>query len=52
MDDASEKITRYQMLLDCFRSGQISAWQMQQHMDEDPGFRTFMTSRVMPIERR
>lgn len=35
-------MNRYQLLLACFRSGQMSAAQMQEHMRVDPAFAAFV----------
>jgi len=42
MDTPENRTLRYQLLLDCFRTGQMNERQMQRHMAEDDAFRKFV----------
>lgn len=36
----------YELLLACFRSGQMNAAQLQEHMRDDPAFAAWVKERV------
>jgi len=36
----------YELLLACFRSGQMNAAQLQEHMRDDPAFAEYVRARV------
>lgn len=42
MNALDGQILRYRLLLECFRSGQMSERQMQAHMAGDAAFRAFV----------
>lgn len=42
-------MTPYDALLACYRSGQMSARQMQEHMREDPGFAAYVKQELERI---
>lgn len=41
-DTPKDRKLHYQLLLDCFRTGQMNDRQIQQHMAEDEAFRDFV----------
>lgn len=43
-------MTTYELLLACFRSGQMSAAQMQSHMAADIDFANFVKNAVRSLE--
>ena len=42
MNASDGQVLQYRLLLECFRSGQMSERQMQAHMAGDAGFRAFV----------
>ena len=45
-DPSEDRKLRFQLLLDCFRTGQMNEKQLQQHMAEDEAFRAFVLAAV------
>lgn len=52
MSPSEPSVLRYEMLMECFRSGQMNERQMQQHMAEDSGFREFVLKRLQAEDER
>jgi hypothetical protein len=46
MSASDGQILQYRLLLECFRSGQMSERQMQAHMADDADFRAFVLESV------
>lgn len=45
-DTSKDRKLHFQLLLDCFRTGQMNEKQLQQHMAEDEAFRAFVLAAV------